>query len=438
MPKRFNVTGVCIPEQHYMADISGKIDSIITDYIQQGKYFTINRARQYGKTTTLYLLEQRLKVQYVVIPISFEAADEMFASLYTLACGMIRKISRVLKQQDIRDSILKDFNQPISEQFPLDDFSERITALCQESEKEIILIIDEVDKSSDNQIFLSFLGLLRNKYLERMKRNGDTFRSVILAGVYDIKNLKLRLHPQEESRYNSPWNVAADFLVDMSFSPREIASMLEEYEKDYSTGMDIPLISRLIFDYTSGYPYLVSRICQLAEERLTFTEEFPDRRSVWTREGIVFAEQLLRMESNTLFDDMVKKLDDFPKLREMIQSILFCGNNYPFEKENHLINLGLTFGFLKERNRTVAIANRIFETKLYDLFISEMAVESALYQTGTIERNQFVVNGMLQMPDKEAVGNQKIRHADKSRRGSAENWRKKERKNEPGGVRDEF
>ncbi len=24
MLKRFNVTGVCIPEQHYMADISGK------------------------------------------------------------------------------------------------------------------------------------------------------------------------------------------------------------------------------------------------------------------------------------------------------------------------------------------------------------------------------------------------------------------------------
>lgn len=174
MPKRFNVTGVCIPEQHYMADISGKIDSIITDYIQQGKYFTINRARQYGKTTTLYLLEQKLKAQYVVIPISFEAADEMFVSLYSLACGMIRKISRVLKQQDIRDSILKDFNQPISEQFPLDDFSERITALCRESEKEIILIIDEVDKSSDNQIFLllwkNFMSILQ-KFMTAVTRN---------------------------------------------------------------------------------------------------------------------------------------------------------------------------------------------------------------------------------------------------------------------------
>lgn len=397
MLKRFNVTGICIPEQHYMADISGKIDSIITNYIEQGKYFTINRARQYGKTTTIYLLEQKLKKDYVVIPISFEAADEMFVSLYTLAAGMLRKISRVLKQQNIKASVLDALKQPVSEQFPLDDFSERITALCRDSEKEIILIIDEVDKSSDNQIFLSFLGLLRNKYLEQMKKSDHTFKSVILAGVYDIKNLKLKLHPQKESKYNSPWNVAADFIIDMSLGPAEIASMLEEYENDYSTGMDIPLISQLIFDYTSGYPYLVSRICQLAEERLTFTEEFPERKDVWTREGIVSAEQLLRMESNTLFDDMVKKLDDYPKLREMIQSILFCGSSYPFEKENYLINLGLTFGFLKEKDRTVAIENRIFETKLYDLFISEMAVENSLYQTGAVERNQFVVNGMLQM-----------------------------------------
>jgi len=36
------------------------IDQIIADYIRKGSYFTINRARQFGKTTTLYLLERQL------------------------------------------------------------------------------------------------------------------------------------------------------------------------------------------------------------------------------------------------------------------------------------------------------------------------------------------------------------------------------------------
>ena len=45
-----------------------------------------------------------------------------------------------------------------------------------------------------------------------------TFQSVILAGVTDIKNLKRRLQPNEEHKFNSPWNIAADFNVDMSLS----------------------------------------------------------------------------------------------------------------------------------------------------------------------------------------------------------------------------
>jgi len=47
--KRFNVTGPCLPEQHYMCDISSKVSQIMA-MIERSEYFTINRARQYGKT----------------------------------------------------------------------------------------------------------------------------------------------------------------------------------------------------------------------------------------------------------------------------------------------------------------------------------------------------------------------------------------------------
>lgn len=109
------------------------------------------------------------------------------------------------------------------------------------------------------------------------------------------------------------------------------------------------------------------------------------------------AERMLRKQRNTLFDDMVKKLSDFPKLKRMVQDILFCGSAFPFEENNHLIDLGVTFGFLKENNGMVAIGNRIFETKLYDLFLSELSMDNALGQTANAEPNQFIVGGMLQM-----------------------------------------
>lgn len=83
---------------------------------------------------------------------------------------------------------------------------------------------------------------------------------MILAGVYDIKNLKLKMHPGEESKYNSPWNIASDFTVDMSFSKNGIASMLLEYEQDYHTGMDIDEIAGDLFVY-KGIP--LSRIIYL-------------------------------------------------------------------------------------------------------------------------------------------------------------------------------
>ena len=78
MAKKFCTTGTCIPEKNYMVDLSNRIQQIINQYIESGQYFTINRARQYGKTTLLYLLEKELRKQdYLVLSLSFEAADEV-------------------------------------------------------------------------------------------------------------------------------------------------------------------------------------------------------------------------------------------------------------------------------------------------------------------------------------------------------------------------
>ncbi|MEE0997483.1 MAG: hypothetical protein U0L74_08980, partial [Paludibacteraceae bacterium] len=71
MAKRFNTTGSCNPAQHYMVDTSRKLAQI-EEYIEEGSYFTINRARQFGKTTTMDLLFDRLSDRYVVILLSFE------------------------------------------------------------------------------------------------------------------------------------------------------------------------------------------------------------------------------------------------------------------------------------------------------------------------------------------------------------------------------
>ena len=310
MPKSFNIIGVCIPELHYMVNTQDRIKDIATNYIANGCYFTINRARQFGKTTTLYLLEKYLKEQYVIIRLSFEIADELFNSLYSFSKGLVYIIYNELKNQGIDKNILDKWNQPVSHEFPFNSLSRHITELCKESNKKIILMIDEIDKSSDNQIFLSFLGLLRNKYLEQQQQRDTTFQSVILAGVYDIKNLKLKLRPESEHQYNSPWNIAAKFNINMGFSSSQIRGMLEEYEADYHTGMDIEKISCLLYDYTSGYPYLVSRLCKFMDEQIAGTNDFQNKKSVWTEAGVLEAVKLLLEDRNPLFESLMSKLND--------------------------------------------------------------------------------------------------------------------------------
>ena len=120
-----------------------------------------------------------------------------------------------------------------------------------------------MDSATNNQVFLDFLALLRDAYLDREDQGIPTFHSVILAGVTDVKHLKARIRPDEVHRVNSPWNIAADFNIDMSLSAEGIRGMLDEYEADHNTGMDTTAMAQAIRAYTSGYPYLVSRLCQL-------------------------------------------------------------------------------------------------------------------------------------------------------------------------------
>ncbi len=397
MPKSFNITGVCIPELHYMADTRNRINEITANYIEKGCYFTINRARQSGKTTTLYLLEKHLQEKYTVIRFSFEAADELFTSLYSFATGLIQITSNELKRQKADENILKKWQEPLSKEFPFIGLSTRITELCQNSSKKIVLMIDETDKSSDNQIFLSFLGLLRNKYLEQQQQRDNTFHSVILAGVYDIKNLKLKLHPGEEPKYNSPWNIAADFTIDMCFKPDEIAGMISMYEEDFKTGMDIKALSNWIYEYTSGYPYMVSCICLVLDKYVAGSQDFPEKKDAWTKEGFLKAVRIFLQSSNTLFDDMAKKLNEFPVLKERIGDILFCGAQYTFEADSPVINTGIMFGFLKNSGNIVTVANRIFETKIYNILLSEKEFAQGINFKHTGNIKQFIKEGRLNM-----------------------------------------
>lgn len=61
---------------------------------------------------------------------------------------------------------------------------------------------------------------------------------------------------------------------------------------DYHTGMNVKEISQCIYEYTLGYPYLVSAICELIDEKVYGMDKFPSMLESWTREGIAEVDYL--------------------------------------------------------------------------------------------------------------------------------------------------
>ena len=402
MKRRFNVTGSCNRQKHYMVKLDERLKRIKEDYVDEGSYFAINRGRQYGKTTTLKLLLEYLKDDYFVLSMDFQMMSTAnFADEQTFVARFIGYFKNLVTEED---ALMKNIDEmAIASLISLEDRNditmdilfEGLSRICQTSKKPIVLMIDEVDSASNNQVFIDFLAQLRGYYLDR--ENRPIFHSVILAGVYDIKNLKLKLRPDEEHQYNSPWNIAADFDIDMSLSAKQIAVMLDEYEADHQTGMNIVAIAEEIYQYTSGYPYLVSAICKIMDEKLPRNEIFAEPQSIWTREGIAEAVKQMLKTNVPLFDSMIKQLDTYKDLRNMIEEIIYQGRRFPFSLQVKSINLGMMFGFLKEHDGSVAIANRIFEMVLLNMFTAEEALGSTAFAYGDRYKSWFTENGRLNM-----------------------------------------
>jgi hypothetical protein len=138
---------------------------------------------------------------------------------------------------------------------------------------------------------------------------------------------------------------------------------LEEYESDHRTGMNTTVISEEIYAYTNGYPFLVSRVCQCIDMELD---------ADWTIESVQDAVQIIIEETNTLFDDLIKNIENNPGLYDMIYELLILGEAKPYSVQDPLVGLGIRYGFLRKANEAgVAISNRIFELVITSYLISK-------------------------------------------------------------------
>lgn len=353
-----------------------KIQAVM-DFINKGHYFTINRPRQYGKTTTLYLVMKKLEKNstYLPIKISFEGlgagafqTEERFCKSFLKQVYHFFTFTRKELSPFIRE------RQEKTESFQ--QLSEHITELALHVDKKIVLMIDEVDNSSNNDIFINFLGMLRDKFLKQNEGLDKTFHTIILAGVHDVKNLKIKYGGS--GKYNSPWNIALDFPQDMSFTSGEITLMLDRYKQVKQVEMDTSLIARELVWYTGGYPFFVSLICKILDEKL----------QKWTIGSVKEALKLVLQDKNTNFESLIKNLENNKDLYDLVSAMLLDGARKHYNHLNPLIEKGESLGILKNENGFVSIQNQIYQQCIYDYMISNL--ETTLKPEEYNFRNKFL------------------------------------------------
>lgn len=78
-------------------------------------------------------------------------------------------------------------------------------------------------------------------------------------------------------------------------------------------------------------------------------------------------------------------------------SMLFHGIKYLYNAYDSVIGDAVMYGFVKNQEGSTVIANRIFETVIYDWFISLETTDNLIFSIGMNDKNQFIRNEHLDM-----------------------------------------
>ena len=164
--KRFNTTGPCFPDEHYMLNAEDRLDT--RDLIDNRQYFVIHAARRSGKTTLLKSLEQSIKSdgEYYPLYCSLEAVQ----SFPEPERGIPQVFNCIVSAIRISSLPIKDNISQIAAKTDKTDIAvsikELFCSICSILDKPLVVFFDEADCLSEGTL-TTFLRQLRDGYINR-------------------------------------------------------------------------------------------------------------------------------------------------------------------------------------------------------------------------------------------------------------------------------
>ena len=347
----FNTAGPVRPDDHYAIGPLDRVDiDELLGLIRSKQYFVLHAPRQTGKTSALIALRDLLnsgeagdfRCVDVNVEVGQVARDDVAEGIRAILSSLS------MNAQLLGDDFLEDvWPDTLAKAGANNALRQVLTLWCRADPTPLVLLVDEID-SLVGDTLLSVLRQLRAGYQQRP----DAFpQSIVLCGVRDIRDYRIRSSAGEVIAGGSPFNVAAKSLRMGDFTEDETHALMAQHTEE--TGQRFTeAAQKAVWRQTCGQPWLVNALCA---EACFDSKAARDRSRAIEEDDIHAAREELILSRRTHLDQLAHKLEE-ARVQRVVEPILSGGSaRHEVRDLEYARDLGLIDGNLPPR-----IANPIY------------------------------------------------------------------------------
>ena len=313
----FNTAGPVRPDKHYAIQPLDRVDvDELLGLIRAEQYFVLHAPRQTGKTSALIALRDLLnsgavgsfRCVHINVEVAQVARDDVVSGIRAILSMMA---ARALLLGD--GFLRKSWNEIVAASDPNDALRDVLMHWCLADPTPLVLLVDEID-SLVGDTLLSVLRQLRAGYEQRPE---GFPQSVVLCGVRDIRDYRIRSSAGEVIAGGSPFNVAAKSLRLGDFTEAETRALMAQHTEE--TGQRFSEAAQgAVWTQTRGQPWLVNALCAGA----CFDDKAGrDRSRTIEEDDIYAAREELILSRRTHLDQLAHKLEE-ERVRRVVEPLL--------------------------------------------------------------------------------------------------------------------
>ena len=316
----FNTEGPVRPDDHYAIQPLDRMDvDELLGLIRAKRYFVLHAPRQTGKTSALIALRDLLnsgevgsfRCVDVNVEVGQVARDDLSRGIRAILAILVENARGL--GDDYPGELWQDVLASVGPESALNVLLSR---WCRADPRPLVLLVDEID-SLVGDTLLSVLRQLRAGYQQRPM---GFPQSVVLCGVRDIRDYRIRSSSGELIAGGSPFNVAAKSLRLGDFTEAETQALMAQHSEE--TGQRFTEeAQKAVWTQTCGQPWLVNALCAGA---CFDNKAGRDRSRTIEADDIHAAREELILSRRTHLDQLAHKLEE-ERVRRVVEPILSGG-----------------------------------------------------------------------------------------------------------------